>query len=210
MINITELMELFKKHNPNPKVELDSINDFTFAVAVILSAQATDKGVNKATPKLFKVADTPAKMVKLGEFGLKPLISSIGLYKNKAKNIIAMSKELLEKHNGELPHTKEELVALPGIGAKTASVIMNTLWEAPEIAVDTHVFRTSHRLKIVPERANNPDKVSAALKEVIPSEYHHNAANWLVLHGRYICKAQKPNCLGCFLKNICPYPDKNL
>jgi len=187
---------------PDPKTELNYTNPFTFVVAVALSAQATDVGVNKATDRLFKVADTPAKMLALGEEGLIPYISSIGLYRNKAKNVIALSRIVLERHGGEVPLTREALQALPGVGRKTASVVLNEMGIEPAIAVDTHVFRVSHRLGLA--NAATPDKVEAQLHEVVPDDWLPKAHHWLILHGRYVCTARRPKCSACVIADLCP------
>jgi endonuclease-3 len=187
---------------PDPKTELNYLNPFTFVVAVALSAQATDVSVNKATDRLFKVADTPAKMLALGEEGLIPYIASIGLYRNKAKNVIALSRIVLEEHGGQVPLTREALQALPGVGRKTASVVLNEMGVEPAVAVDTHVFRVSHRLGLA--NAGTPDKVEAQLHEVIPEAWLPKAHHWLILHGRYVCTARKPKCSACVIADLCP------
>lgn len=187
---------------PEPKTELNFTSPYTLVVAVALSAQATDVGVNKATEKLFAVADTPQKMVALGEEGLIPLISSIGLFRNKAKNVIALSRQLLDKHDGQVPLNRADLQALPGVGRKTASVVLNELGVEPAIAVDTHVFRVSHRLGLA--TANTPDKVEAQLHQVVPEPWLPKAHHWLILHGRYTCTAQRPDCLRCPIADLCP------
>lgn len=187
---------------PDPKTELNYTNPFTFVVAVALSAQATDVGVNKATDKLFRVADTPAKMMALGEEGLTPYIASIGLYRGKARNVIALSRIVLEQHGGEIPLTREALQALPGVGRKTASVVLNELGVEPAIAVDTHVFRVSHRLGLA--NAGTPDKVEAQLHRIVPEDWLPKAHHWLILHGRYTCTARKPKCSACVISDLCP------
>ncbi|OGN42034.1 MAG: endonuclease III [Caulobacterales bacterium RIFCSPHIGHO2_01_FULL_70_19] len=187
---------------PDPKTELNYTNPFTFVVAVALSAQATDVAVNKATAKLFAVADTPEKMLALGEAGLIPFIASIGLYRNKARNVIALSRIVLEQHGGEVPLTREALQALPGVGRKTASVVLNELGVEPAIAVDTHVFRVSHRLGLA--NAATPDKVEAQLHEVVPEAWLPKAHHWLILHGRYVCTARRPKCSACAIADLCP------
>ncbi len=187
---------------PDPKTELNFSNPYTLVVAVALSAQATDVSVNKATERLFKVADTPEKMLALGEEGLIPYIASIGLYRNKAKNVIALSRMVLEQHGGEIPLTREGLQALPGVGRKTASVVLNELGIEAAIAVDTHVFRVSHRLGLA--NAATPDKVEAQLFRVVPEDWLPKAHHWLILHGRYTCTARKPNCPGCVIAELCP------
>ena len=187
---------------PDPKTELNYTNPFTFVVAVALSAQATDVGVNKATETLFRVADTPAKMLALGEEGLIPYISSIGLYRNKARNVIALSRIVLERHGGEIPLTREALQALPGVGRKTASVVLNEMGVEPAIAVDTHVFRVSHRLGLA--NAPTPDKAEAQLHKVVPADWLPKAHHWRILHGRYVCTARKPKCSACVISDLCP------
>ena len=187
---------------PDPKTELNFSNPFTLVVAVALSAQATDVSVNKATDRLFKVADTPEKMLALGEEGLIPYIASIGLYRNKAKNVITLSRRVLEQHGGEVPLTREGLQALPGVGRKTASVVLNELGIEAAIAVDTHVFRVSHRLGLA--NAATPDKVEAQLFRVVPEDWLPKAHHWLILHGRYTCTARKPNCPACVVADLCP------
>ena len=187
---------------PDPKTELNYTTPFTFVVAVALSAQATDVGVNKATDKLFRVADTPAKMLALGEEGLIPYIASIGLYRNKARNVIALSRILMEQHGGEVPLTREALQALPGVGRKTASVVLNEMGVEPAIAVDTHVFRVSHRLGLA--NAATPDKVEAQLHRIVPEDWLPKAHHWLILHGRYTCTARRPKCSACVINDLCP------
>ena len=187
---------------PDPKTELNFSSPYTLVVAVALSAQATDVSVNKATERLFKVADTPEKMLALGEEGLVPYIASIGLYRNKAKNVIALSRIVLDQYGGEVPLTREGLQALPGVGRKTASVVLNELGIEAAIAVDTHVFRVSHRLGLA--NAATPDKVEAQLFRVVPEYWLPKAHHWLILHGRYTCTARKPNCPGCVIADLCP------
>lgn len=187
---------------PDPKTELNFCNPFTLVVAVALSAQATDVSVNKATDRLFKVADTPQKMLALGEEGLIPYIASIGLYRNKARNVIALSRIVVDQHGGEVPLTRDGLQALPGVGRKTASVVLNELGIEAAIAVDTHVFRVSHRLGLA--NAATPDKVEAQLFRVVPEDWLPKAHHWLILHGRYTCTARKPNCPACVVADLCP------
>ena len=188
----------------NPTTELEYINNYTLLVAVILSAQATDVSVNKATKALFAQYDTPEKMIELGEEGLREYIKSIGLNKGKAKNVVLMSRRLVAEYSSKVPDNMKDLISLPGVGRKTANVIFNTLFDQPVIAVDTHVFRVAHRLGLVDENANTPDKVEEQLYKVIPKEYLKNAHHLLILHGRYTCKAKKPNCANCVLADICP------
>ena len=199
---VEEIFARLARVMPEPKTELNFTNPFTLVSAVALSAQATDVGVNKATAKLFAVADTPQKMAALGVEGLTPYIASIGLYRNKAKNLIAMSQILIERHGGEVPLNRADLQALPGVGRKTASVVLNELGIEPAIAVDTHVFRVSHRLALA--NANTPDKVEAQLHEVVPAHWLPKAHHWLILHGRYICIARRPKCEACVISDLCP------
>ena len=198
---IEEIFERFKSENPNPTSELVSPNNFTFAVAVLLSAQTTDKAVNKVTPMLFKVADTPQKMLALGIDKLKEYIKSIGLYNNKAKNIMLLSQKLIDSYNSELPRSRDELEKLPGIGRKSANVIANQLFGTDNIAVDTHVLRVSNRLGL--SKSKNPRDVEKDLINIVPKQFHKNASDWIVLHGRYICTAKKPKCNDCFLFDLC-------
>jgi len=199
---IAELFERFESHESDPRTELDYASPYELVVAVALSAQATDVAVNKATDKLFKVADTPQKMLALGEAGLKPFISSIGLYNMKAKNVIRMAEILIDQHGGEVPLVREQLQALPGVGRKTASVVLNELRIEPAIAVDTHVFRVSHRLGL--SAGKTPDKVEQDLMAVVPGPYLTRAHHWLILHGRYICVARRPKCGECAVSDLCP------
>ena len=198
---IEEIFERFKSENPNPTSELVSPNNFTFAVAVLLSAQTTDKAVNKVTPMLFKVADTPQKMLDLGIDKLKEYIKSIGLYNNKAKNIMLLSQKLIDSYNSELPRSRDELEKLPGIGRKSANVIANQLFGTDNIAVDTHVLRVSNRLGL--SKSKSPIDVEKDLINIVPKQFHKNASDWIVLHGRYICTAKKPKCNDCFLFDLC-------
>ncbi|MGN6423814.1 MAG: endonuclease III [Asticcacaulis sp.] len=201
---VKRLFERFEQDKPEPKTELDFVNPYTLVVAVALSAQTTDKAVNKATAPLFKIADTPQKMLDLGEEKLMAMISSIGLYRNKAKNVIALSHILLDKYDGQVPLTREGLISLPGVGNKTASVVLNELDIEPAIAVDTHVFRVSHRLGLVDSSATTPDKVEKQLMAVIPKKWLTRAHHWLILHGRYVCTARNPKCLSCIVSDLCP------
>ncbi|MCP4394093.1 MAG: endonuclease III [Alphaproteobacteria bacterium] len=203
---IEKFFSILQKENSNPKSDLDFSSPYTLLIVSILSAQSTDKGVNKATPALFKVADTPEKMVILGEEGLKKYIKTIGLYNNKAKNIIAMSKALVEEHSGEVPQTRKELESLPGVGRKTANITLNISFGQPVIAVDTHIFRISNRIGLC--EGKTPIKVEEALMKIIPEKYLLNAHHWLVLHGRYICKAKKPNCVCCPVYELCEWEEK--
>lgn len=199
---VEEIFTRLARVMPEPKTELNFSDPFTLVVAVALSAQATDVSVNKATDKLFAVADTPAKMLALGEAGLVPFIASIGLYRNKAKNVIALSRIVLEQHGGIVPLNRADLQALPGVGRKTASVVLNELGIEPAIAVDTHVFRVSHRLGLA--NAATPDKVEDQLHRIVPEAFLGKAHHWLILHGRYTCTARKPNCAGCIISDLCP------
>ena len=199
---IAELFARFEAQESDPRTELDHSSPFTLVVAVALSAQATDVSVNKATEKLFKVADTPEKMLALGEAGLKPFISSIGLFNMKAKNVIALSRILVEQYGGEVPLEREKLQALPGVGRKTASVVLNELRIEPAIAVDTHVFRVAHRLGL--STGKTPDKVEADLMAIVPDPLKTRAHHWLILHGRYVCVARRPKCEACPVGDLCP------
>lgn len=201
-------MEIFRKRDPNPRCELDYVNAYTLLVAVVLSAQSTDKGVNKATQELFKIADTPQKMVDLGIEKLKQYIKTIGLYNNKAKNIIAMSEELIAKHNGEVPDNREALESLAGVGRKTANVILNVWFNQAALAVDTHVMRIAHRLDL--STGKTPLEIEKDLVKALPEEYIKNTNHWLVLFGRYICKAQKPECENCPITTYCHCKDKRI
>ena len=199
---VAAIFERLSAIMPDPKTELSFSNPYTLVVAVALSAQATDVAVNKATDRLFAVADTPQKMLALGEAGLIPFIASIGLYRNKARNVIALSRIVVDQYGGDIPLTREGLQALPGVGRKTASVVLNELGIEPAIAVDTHVFRVSHRLGLA--NAATPDKVEAQLHQVVPPEWLPKAHHWLILHGRYTCTARKPKCQGCVVADLCP------
>ena len=201
---IRQLFERFEQDKPEPKTELNYSNAFTLVTAVALSAQATDVSVNKATGPLFAIADNPADMLALGEDRLMQMISSIGLYRNKAKNVIAMCRILLDQYDGQVPMNREALLSLPGVGNKTASVVLNEMDIEPAIAVDTHVYRVSHRLGIVDASANTPDKVEAELMKIIPKHWLTRAHHWLILHGRYVCVARKPKCEICIVRDLCP------
>jgi len=205
---IREIFRRFSIQRPEPKGELEHVNPFTLVVAVALSAQATDAGVNKATRALFAVADTPEKMLALGEDKVRDYIKTIGLYRNKAKNVIALSRKLVDEFGGEVPRTEKELVTLPGVGRKTANVVMSMAFGVPTLAVDTHVFRIGNRLKIAPGKT--PDEVEAAFLRIIPEEYLFHAHHWLILHGRYCCKARKPECERCVIADICKSPEKTV
>jgi len=199
---IEEIFERFAAAEDEPKTELQYHDPFTLVVAVALSAQATDKSVNKATERLFRNADTPARMAALGVEGLEPYIRTIGLYRTKAKNVIALSNILLNQYGGQVPLNREALQGLPGVGRKTASVVLNELGVEPAIAVDTHVFRVAHRLKLA--MGSTPDKVEQQLMQVIPEPYLTRAHHWLILHGRYVCVARKPKCIECRVADLCP------
>jgi endonuclease-3 len=199
---IAEIFARFESLESDPRTELEFQDPFTLVVAVALSAQATDVSVNKATEKLFAVADTPQKMLALGEEGLKPFISSIGLFNTKAKNVIALSRILVEQYGGEVPLEREKLQALPGVGRKTASVVLNELRIEPAIAVDTHVFRVSHRLGL--STGKTPDHVEADLMAIVPEPLKTRAHHWLILHGRYTCTARRPRCEECPVADLCP------
>ncbi len=205
---ILEIMHVFQQNDPNPRCELDYKNAFTLLVAVVLSAQSTDKGVNKATKALFEVADTPQKMAALGLEKIKEYIKTIGLYNNKAKNILALSQELVEKYQGIVPKDREALEKLPGVGRKTANVVLNVWFNQPTLAVDTHVMRISHRLGF--SEGKTPLAIEQDLMKVLPTEYVKNANHWLVLFGRYICKAQKPECEKCPIASYCHSKDKRI
>ncbi|SDE49700.1 endonuclease III [Rhodospira trueperi] len=191
---------------PEPRSELNYVNPYTLLIAVVLSAQATDKGVNKATAALFPVADTPQKMLSLGEDGLKAHIRTIGLFNSKAKNIIALSKTLVEHYGGQVPADREALEALPGVGRKTANVVLNVAFGLPTIAVDTHIFRVANRTGLAPGKTVRA--VEDGLERITPETYRRHAHHWLILHGRYVCKARKPACPTCPVADLCGWPDK--
>ena len=203
---IDQIFSRFSKANPHPDTELQYTNDYTLLVAIVLSAQATDKGVNKATKALFAKIDTPEKMLKLGEAGLKQYIKTIGLYNSKAKNIIGLSKKLVEEFGGRIPHTREELQTLPGVGRKTANVWLNCALGKPTIAVDTHVQRVANRIGLC--KTKTPEQTEAALEKAIPDQWKQHAHHWLILHGRYVCVARKPKCPECLIRDLCEFPDK--
>ena len=208
-LNPQEVEEVFRRFHeaePEPKGELNSVNNFTFLVAVVLSAQATDVGVNKATGALFKVADTPKKMVALGEDRLRDHIKTIGLFRAKAKNVIALSRALIDTHGGEVPASREALEALPGVGRKTANVVLNIAFGEPTIAVDTHLFRLGNRTGLAVGKT--PLEVEMKLLKSVPAEYLRHAHHWLILHGRYVCKARKPECWRCLIADICRFTPK--
>ncbi len=203
---IEEVFRRFRALEPEPLGELNSVNPFTFLVAVVLSAQATDLGVNRATGPLFEVAETPEKMAALGEESLTRYIKTIGLFRAKAKNVIALSKTLIEKHRSQVPNNREALEALPGVGRKTANVVLNNVFGEPTIAVDTHLFRLGNRLGLAP--GTSPLEVEKGLLKVIPETYLRHAHHWLILHGRYICKARKPECWRCPIADLCQFKPK--
>jgi len=211
MMNKQKREAIFKRfaaHNPTPTTELHYQSPFELLIAVILSAQATDVSVNKATIHLFKIANTPKKMAALGEQGLKTYIKSIGLYHTKAKNIIKTCEMLIADHASKVPHTREALEALPGVGRKTANVILNTAFGEATIAVDTHIFRLCNRIPLAPGKI--PLEVEKHLLKVVPKEYLKDAHHWLILHGRYICTARKPKCGQCIIEDLCEYPNKTI
>jgi len=204
--DVAETFRRFAAANPEPKGELHYTNPFTLLVAVVLSAQATDAGVNKATPALFALADTPEKMAVLGEDRVRDLIRTIGLFRTKARNVVALSRKLVAEHGGKVPETREALQTLPGVGRKTANVVMNIAFGAATIAVDTHIFRVANRTGMAPGR--DPLAVEAELERVVPNAYRLHAHHWLILHGRYVCIARKPRCPSCIVADLCRYPDK--
>ena len=205
---IREIFARFEAAEPEPKGELDHVNAYTLVVAVALSAQATDVGVNKATRELFKIADTPQKMLDLGEEGLIQHIKTIGLYRNKAKNVMKLSRILVEEYGGEVPNSRAALQSLPGVGRKTANVVLNMWWHYPAQAVDTHIFRVGNRSGICPGK--NVDAVERAIEDNIPVDFQRHAHHWLILHGRYTCKARKPACGTCLIRDLCSFEDKTL
>jgi endonuclease-3 len=205
---VAEGFRRFKAVNPEPRGELQYRNPFTLLVAVVLSAQATDAGVNKATPALFALADTPEKMAALGETRVRDLIKTIGLYRNKAKNVIALSLKLIADHGGEVPRERAALEALPGVGRKTANVVLNIAFGEPTIAVDTHLFRVANRTGLA--HGKTPLEVELGLLRVVPDCHKHHAHHWLILHGRYVCKARAPNCPGCIINDLCRWPEKRV
>ena len=205
---VTELFRRLRDLDPHPTTELEYKTPFELLVAVILSAQATDVGVNKATRKLFRVARTPKAIADLGEEGLKPFIATIGLYNAKAKNVVATAKAIVEQHGGKVPESREALEALPGVGRKTANVVMNTAFGAETIAVDTHIFRVANRTGLAPGKTVRI--VEDKLMKVVPPEFRKDAHHWLILHGRYICKARKPLCPACAINDLCSYRHKTV
>ncbi len=203
---ISQFFTRLRARDPEPKSELEYLNPYTLLVAVVLSAQATDKGVNKATGPLFAVADTPEKMLKLGEDRVRDYIKSIGLYRTKAKNIIALSEQLVRGHGGQVPHSRVALETLPGVGRKTANVVLNVAFGEPTMAVDTHIFRLGNRTGLAPGK--NPREVEDALVARIPKRFMRHAHHWLILHGRYVCKARKPDCPNCVVRDLCHFSGK--
>ena len=204
--DVEEIFRRFHAANPEPKGELHYVNPYTLLVAVVLSAQATDEGVNKATKPLFAIADTPGKMVALGEDTVREAIKTIGLFRGKAKNVILLSQQLIDKHGGEVPDDREALEALPGVGRKTANVVLNIAFGHPTIAVDTHLFRVGNRTGLAPGKT--PLEVELKLLKVVPKAYGQHAHHWLILHGRYVCKARKPECWRCLISDICRFKPK--
>ncbi len=205
---VEEAFRRFKAANPEPKGELEYVNPYTLLVAVVLSAQATDTGVNKATRGLFAAADTPEKMIALGEFRVRDMIKTIGLYRNKAKNVIALSERLLAEHGGAVPRTRDALEALPGVGRKTANVVLNIAFGEHTIAVDTHLFRVGNRTGLAPGKT--PLEVELDLLRLVPERYMRHAHHWLILHGRYVCKARLPDCPACRINDLCRWPEKRI
>jgi endonuclease-3 len=205
---IEEAFRRLQAANPEPKGELKHSNPFTLLVAVVLSAQATDAGVNKATPALFAAADTPEKMVMLGEDKVRDLIKTIGLFRTKAKNVVELSRRLVAGHGGEVPRSREVLETLPGVGRKTANVVLNMAFGEPTIAVDTHIFRVGNRTGLAPGKT--PFEVEQKLEQVVPDQYKRHAHHWLILHGRYTCVARKPRCEICLIADLCQWPEKTV
>jgi endonuclease-3 len=205
-VNRAQIFRRLAEHNPEPTTELNYSSEFELLISVILSAQATDVGVNKATAKLFPVANTAASILALGESGLKEYIKTIGLYNSKAANIIKTCRALVERHGGQVPDNREALEALPGVGRKTANVVLNTAFGQPTIAVDTHIFRVANRIGLAPGK--NVVEVERKLLKFTPDEFKRDAHHWLILHGRYVCKAQRPNCPACVIADLCEYRAK--
>jgi len=204
--HVEEFFRRLAERMPDPRSELEFLSPFTLLVAVVLSAQATDASVNKATPALFAVADTPEKMAALGEARIEDFIRTIGLYRTKAKNIVKLSQMLIAEHGGAVPRTREALQELPGVGRKTANVVLNVAFGEPTIAVDTHIFRVGNRTGLA--RGTTPDEVEARLEKVVPAHYKLHAHHWLILHGRYVCVARKPNCPACIVRDLCAFKGK--
>src|SRR6476661_8359554 len=205
---VEEAFRRFKKASPAPQTELKSVNPYTLLVAVVLSAQATDAGVNKATPALFAAADTPEKMAALGEERVREFIKTIGLYRGKAKNIVELSRRLVAEHGGQVPRNREALEALPGVGRKTANVVLNVAFGEKTIAVDTHIFRVGNRTNMAPGK--DPYEVELNLEKVVPDTYKLHAHHWLILHGRYTCIARRPLCETCIINDLCRWPEKTI
>lgn len=206
LLSDQEMKEAFsrwKKQNPKPASELDYVNPFTLLVAVVLSAQTTDKGVNKATGPLFKIADTPEKMLALGEEGLISYIKTIGLYKNKAKHVMGLSKKLIDDFGSQVPDNRDALMTLPGVGRKTANVVLNVIFHQPTMPVDTHLLRVAPKIGLA--EGNTPEAVEKSLLERIPSEFLHDAHHWILLHGRYVCTARAPKCEECIIRDLCKH-----
>ncbi|MEM1065802.1 MAG: endonuclease III [Pseudomonadota bacterium] len=205
---LCEIFARFEAAEPEPKGELEHVNAYTLVVAVALSAQSTDAGVNKATRKLFKIADTPEKMLALGEAGVIEHIKTIGLYRNKAKNVIKLSRILVDEYGGEVPASRAALQSLPGVGRKTANVVLNMWWSQPTQAVDTHIFRVGNRTGIAPGK--DVTVVERAIEDNVPAPYQRHAHHWLILHGRYVCKARKPLCTTCLISDLCAFEEKTI
>ena len=205
---VNEIFRRLSKKNPAPQSELEYANPYTLLVAVVLSAQATDVGVNKATPALFAIADAPEKMLRLGERRLRSYVKTIGRYNTKAKNIIKLSRILVDEFGGKVPNTREDLEALPGVGRKTANVVLNCAFGVPTIAVDTHIFRVSNRTGLA--TGKTPLAVEQGLETVVPRKWRQFTHHWLILHGRYVCKARKPDCPGCIINDLCAFQDKTV
>jgi endonuclease-3 len=203
---VDEIFRRFEEVSPHPKTELHYRDPFTLLVAVVLSAQATDASVNRVTPDLFRTADTPAKLAKLGQAALTDKIKTIGLYRNKAKNLIALANKLVAEHGGKVPDSREVLMTLPGVGRKTANVVLNTAFGQSTIGIDTHAFRVANRTGLAPGKT--PLEVELKLNRIVPERYKHNAHHWLILHGRYVCKARRPECWRCIIADICLYKPK--
>ena len=205
---IDEVFRRFEEEDPHPKTELQYADPFTLLVAVVLSAQATDASVNKVTPSLFRLAPTPEKLIALGEAKLIEQIKTIGLFRNKAKNLVALAKKLVAEHGRRVPDSREGLETLPGVGRKTANVVLNVAFGQSTIGIDTHIFRVANRTGLAPGKT--PLDVELTLERVVPERYQHNCHHWLILHGRYVCKARKPECWRCIIADICLYPPKTL
>jgi endonuclease III len=203
---VDEIFRRFQELHPHPKTELQYRDPFTLLVAVVLSAQATDASVNRVTPELFRIADTPQKLAALGEAALTDKIKTIGIYRNKAKNLIALANKLVTEHGGKVPGTREELETLPGVGRKTANVVLNVAFGRPTIGIDTHAFRVANRTGLAPGKT--PLEVEETLNRIVPERYKHNAHHWLILHGRYVCKARKPECWRCIINDVCLFKPK--